>query len=54
MAIFFAIEITKAVFPIPGRAAIMIKSEGCQPEVKASNLVNPVARPLIPSLLEMS
>ena len=32
-AIFFAIESTKAVFPIAGRAAIMIKSDFCHPEV---------------------
>src|SRR5690606_31614865 len=38
IAMFRAIDNTKAVFPIPGRAAIMIKSDGCQPEVKASNL----------------
>ena len=54
IAIFLAIEITKAVFPIPGRAAIIIKSDGCQPEVIASSFVKPVAKPLIPSLLEIS
>ena len=48
MAIFRAIESTKAVFPIPGRAAIMIKSLGCQPEVMASNFVKPVSTPLNP------
>src|SRR5215831_4132744 len=32
IAMFLAIESTKAVLPIPGLAAIIIKSEGCQPD----------------------
>ena len=54
MAIFLAIERTKAVFPIPGRAAIIIKSDGCQPEVILSSFSKPVAIPLKPSLLAIS
>src|SRR5690554_6798854 len=38
IAIFRAIDKTKAVLPIQGRAAIIIKSEGCQPDVSVSNL----------------
>ena len=44
----------RAVFPIPGRAATIIKSLGCQPEVNLSSLVNPEGIPLNPSLLEIS
>ena len=50
-AIFFAIESTKAVLPIAGRAAIMIKSEFCQPDVISSSFLNPDCNPLIPSSL---
>ena len=46
---FLAIDNTKAVLPIPGRAAIIIKSEGCQPDVTLSNFSKPVATPLSPS-----
>src|SRR5690606_36034017 len=38
MAMFRAIDKTNVVLPIPGRAAMIIKSEGCHPEVNASNL----------------
>ena len=51
---FRAIDSTNAVFPIPGRAAIIIKSDGCQPDVILSNLSNPVAMPDKPSLLAIS
>ena len=44
----------KAVLPIPGRAATMIKSLSCHPEVSLSNLSKPDGTPLIPSLLEIS
>ena len=44
----------KAVFPIPGLDAIMIKSLGCQPEVNLSNFSKPVLTPLNPSFLEIS
>ena len=54
IAIFRAIDNTKAVLPIPGRAAMIIKSEGCQPEVILSNFSKPVAIPLKPSLLAIS
>src|SRR5690606_9560610 len=40
-AIFLAIDKVKAVLPIPGRAATITKSLGCQPEVSLSNLSNP-------------
>ena len=49
IAIFRAIDNTKAVFPIAGLAAIIIKSLGCQPEVILSNFSKPVATPLSPS-----
>lgn len=51
---FRAIDKVKAVLPIPGRAATIIKSEGCQPEVNLSSLLKPVGIPLKPSLLEIS
>ena len=47
--IFRAIESTKAVLPIAGRAAMITKSEGCQPEVTASKALKPEGSPLIPS-----
>lgn len=50
-AIFFAIDSTKAVFPMAGRAAIIIRSDFCQPDVSLSNLGKPLLRPLNPSLL---
>ena len=46
---FLAIERTKAVLPIAGRAAMMIRSESCQPEVILSRPSKPVRRPLKPS-----
>jgi hypothetical protein len=35
----------KLVFPIAGRAATMMRSERCRPEVISSNSTNPVATP---------
>ena len=49
-----AIVSVKAVLPIPGRAATITKSDGCQPEVSLSSLSKPEGIPLIPSLLEIS
>ena len=43
-------ESTKAVFPMAGRAAMMTKSEFCQPEVILSNFSKPLLNPLNPSL----
>ena len=42
---------TKAVLPIPGRAAMITRSEFCQPPVARSNSTNPVATPVIPSFI---
>lgn len=53
-AMFLAMESTKAVFPIPGRAAIMTKSEFCRPAVTLSNLSNPVAIQLKPFVSAIS
>ena len=53
-AIFLAIESVNAVLPIPGRAATMIKSLSCHPDVNLSSFVNPEGMPLKPSLLEIS
>ena len=53
-AIFRAIERVNAVFPIPGRAAIIIKSLGCHPEVNLSTLTKPEGIPDKPSLLAIS
>ena len=53
-AIFRAMESVNAVLPIPGRAAMMIKSLGCHPEVNLSNFSNPVLTPLSPSRFEIS
>ena len=50
-AIFFAMESTKAVFPIAGRAAMITRSEFCQPEVILSRSLNPVSSPLNPDVL---
>ena len=47
-AIFRAMVSTKAVFPIEGRAAMMMRSPFCQPWVISSRLSNPVGRPLSP------
>ena len=52
--IFLAIDNVKAVFPIPGLAAIIIKSLGCQPEVISSIFSNPEGTPLKPSFLDIS
>ena len=46
---FLATESTKAVFPIPGRAAMMIRSDFCQPAVTRSSSVNPLGTPVTPS-----
>ena len=47
-AAFRHAETTKAVLPIPGRAAIMINSCFCQPDVKRSRSVNPDGIPVKP------
>ena len=41
-----AIESTKAVLPIEGRAAMMIRSESCQPSVTRSIAIKPDGTPL--------
>ena len=46
MQTFCAIFNTKAVFPIEGRAAIKIKSDGCKPAVLWSKSIKPVSRPV--------
>ena len=46
---FLVIVKAKAVLPIPGRAAQIIKSDFCHPEVTLSKLVNPDGIPLKPS-----
>ena len=52
-AMFFAIESTKAVLPMAGRAAMMMRSGVCQPEVILSRAWNPEGIPDIePSFLE--
>ena len=38
----------KAVFPIAGRAAIIIRSEGCQPPVSLSTALKPEGTPKVP------
>ena len=43
---FRAIESTKAVLPIEGRAATMIRSDNCQPSVTRSSAVKPDGTPL--------
>ena len=47
-AAFRQAETTKAVFPIPGLAAIMINSCFCQPEVNRSKSVKPDGIPVRP------
>ena len=47
---FLAIESRNAVFPIAGRAAMMIKSELCHPPVSLSTSLNPDGIPESPSL----
>jgi ribosome-dependent ATPase len=49
-AMFFAMESTNAVLPMAGRAAMIMRSEFCQPEVILSSFVNPLSRPLKPSV----
>ncbi len=49
-AAFFAILSAKAVFPIPGRPARIIRSDFCKPAVNSSSLVNPVATPVTSAL----
>ena len=41
---------TRLVFPIDGRAAMMIRSDGCRPDVISSRSVKPVGTPVISSL----
>src|SRR5690606_41805607 len=53
-AIFLAIDKVNAVLPIPGRAATIIKSLGCHPEVSLSKRSKPEGIPLSPSLFEIS
>ena len=50
-AILAIMEMTKAVLPIAGRAAMMTRSEFCHPLVILSSLLNPVVRPERPSSL---
>ena len=52
--IFLAMDSVNAVLPIPGLAATIIKSLGCQPEVNLSISPKPDAIPLNPSFLEIS
>ena len=47
IAIFFAIESTKAVLPIAGRAAMITRSGDCQPDVILSKAWNPEGIPEI-------
>lgn len=49
-AIFLAIESTNAVLPMAGRAAIITRSEFCQPEVILSSAWKPLSKPLKPSV----
>ena len=49
-----AIDNANAVLPIPGLAAIIIKSLSCQPAVKLSILLNPEGTPLSPFLFEIA
>ena len=51
---FLAIDKDKAVFPIPGLEATIIRSLGCHPEVNLSSLSNPLLTPLNPSCLAIS
>ena len=53
-AILRAMESVRAVLPIPGLAATIIKSLGCHPEVSLSSLSKPDGIPLSPSLLAIS
>ena len=49
-AMFLAMESRKAVLPIAGRAAMMMRSEFCQPPVSLSISLKPDGIPEIPSL----
>ena len=40
-----AISMASAVFPIDGRPAMIMKSDGCKPEVRWSSFVKPVDTP---------
>ena len=48
-AMLRAMDSTKAVLPMPGRAARTTMSEFCHPPVRASRALNPVGVPLTPS-----
>ena len=53
--IFLAIDRARAVLPIPGLAATITRSLGCQPEVNLSSFSKPVEIPLkAPSLFSIS
>ena len=52
--IFLAIERVKAVLPIPGLAAIIIKSLSCHPDVSLSISWKPDGIPLSPSFFDIS
>ena len=43
---YFAMFMAKAVLPMEGRPAMMMKSLDWKPEVISSSLANPVARPV--------
>ena len=47
---FLAMESRKAVLPIAGRAAMMMRSEFCQPPVSLSTSLKPEGIPESPSL----
>ena len=51
--ILLAIDKAKAVLPIPGLAAIIIKSLSCHPEVNLSILLKPEGTPLSPCLFDI-
>ena len=53
-AILRAMDKTKAVLPMAGRAAITIMSERCQPLVILSKALNPEGTPDTPDLLVMA
>ena len=51
---FVATLSTNDVFPIDGRAATIIRSEGCSPDVISSRSVKPVGTPVMSSFRECS
>ena len=51
IAAFKTIFNPKEVFPIPGLAAKIIKSDACKPAVILSSLLNPLGTPVIASFL---